>query len=336
MKKMTRNDAAKFLGVTPQTITNWVERGLLAGYCDKKSRRFYVNADDVERQADKYKMLHFSESKLDEKIKELKKEEEDIDTKLNVLRKQFLLTQSVNDGKLRSSLSELYCLVHTVNVRQSSIVKEFLDGWKLQDIADKYNLTRERVRQTLVHSMDLFCVSVREMMDECKENESMKAEIVDLKKRLTFAVGKESSRERIQIPGVLSSRLVDYDLPVRTLNVMKSYNIETVGELVSHTRDEIGNFRNLGRKSVYQLDDFIGRLGLKWEMEIAKIYEKGAQRMRDSDWIDSVFQSLLLKVASNIKGRYSIGEAEATSRAFEEMELYIERIKSTNKQKSKQ
>lgn len=331
MKKMTRNDAAKFLGVNPQTITNWVERGLLAGYCDKKSRRFYVNADDVERQAEKYKMLCVSENKLDEKIKELKKEEDEIDIKLNVLRKQFLLTQSVNNGKLRSSLSELYCLVHTSNARQSSIVKEFLDGWKLQDIADKYNLTRERVRQTLVHGMDFFCVSVREMIDECKENERMKAEIEDLKKRLTFAMGKESSRERIQIPGVLSSRLVDYDLPVRTLNVMKSYDIETVGELVSHTRDEIGNFRNLGRKSVYQLDDFLGQLGLKWGMENAKIYERGSQRMKDAGWIDSVFQGLLLKVTSSIKERYSLGDAEAISRAFEEMELYMERVRKINK-----
>lgn len=336
MRKMTRNDAAKFLGVNPQTITNWVERGLLAGYCDKQSRRFYVNADDVERQADKYKMLHFSEGKLNEKIKELAKEENDIDMRLNILRKQFLLTQSVNDGKVRTSLARLYCTLQSTSTRQASIVMDFLDGWKLPDIADKYHLTRERVRQTIVHGMDIFCALVDNMIGECKENARMREEILDLRKRLTFEMGKEHSKVSIQIPSILSSRLVDYDLSVRTLNVMKAYDIETVGELVSHTRDEVEKFRNLGRKSVYQLEDFIRQLGLDWGMEVAKIYEKGAQRMRDSDWIDSVFQGLLLKVASNIKERYSIGEAEATSRAFEEMELYVERMKSLNEKQSKQ
>ncbi len=29
MERMTRNDAAAYLGVDPQTITNWVNKGLL-------------------------------------------------------------------------------------------------------------------------------------------------------------------------------------------------------------------------------------------------------------------------------------------------------------------
>lgn len=332
MKKMTRNEAAKYLGVNPQTITNWVERGLLTGYCDKKSRRFYVNADDVESHAREYKMLHVSENVLDGKLKELAKVESDVDTKLNILRKQFLLTQSVNNGKVRTSLSKLYCTIQGTSTRQASIVMDFLDGWKLQDIADKYHLTRERIRQTIVHGMDIFCSLVDNMINECKENVRMRAEIEDLKKRLTFEMGKERSKVSLQIPGILSSRLIDYGLSVRTLNVMKAYDIETVGELVSHSRDEVERFRNLGRKSVYQLEEFVRQLGLDWGMEIAKIYEKGAQRMRDSDWLDSIFQSLLLKVAANIKERYSVGEAEATSRAFEEMELYVDRVKKINEQ----
>lgn len=47
MERMTRNDAAAYLGVDPQTITNWVNKGLLGGYNDKSSKRFWVNADDV-------------------------------------------------------------------------------------------------------------------------------------------------------------------------------------------------------------------------------------------------------------------------------------------------
>ena len=57
MERMTRNDAAAYLGVDPQTITNWVNKGLLGGYNDKSSKRFWVNADDVKKYSEKYKML---------------------------------------------------------------------------------------------------------------------------------------------------------------------------------------------------------------------------------------------------------------------------------------
>lgn len=41
MEKMTRNEAAAYLGVAAQTITNWVNKGLLGGVNDKKSKRFF-------------------------------------------------------------------------------------------------------------------------------------------------------------------------------------------------------------------------------------------------------------------------------------------------------
>lgn len=39
---MTRNEAAAYLGVAAQTITNWVNKGLLEGVNDKKSKRFFL------------------------------------------------------------------------------------------------------------------------------------------------------------------------------------------------------------------------------------------------------------------------------------------------------
>ena len=48
MERMTRNDAAAYLGVDPQTITNWVNKGLLGGYNDKSSKRFWVKKRRVE------------------------------------------------------------------------------------------------------------------------------------------------------------------------------------------------------------------------------------------------------------------------------------------------
>lgn len=53
MKRITRNQAAEKLGVTPQTISNYVQEGLLGGYKDK-ANTLYVNGDDVEDLAEYY------------------------------------------------------------------------------------------------------------------------------------------------------------------------------------------------------------------------------------------------------------------------------------------
>ena len=72
MKRITRKQAAEKLGVTPQTISNYVQEGLLGGYKDK-ANTLYVNGDDLEKFAKKYKLISVSEKALDEKLKELKR-----------------------------------------------------------------------------------------------------------------------------------------------------------------------------------------------------------------------------------------------------------------------
>lgn len=86
------------MGVTPQTISNYVQEGLLGGY--KDVRTLYVNADDVEKFAEKYKLISVSERVLDEKLKELKRAKAQVDEELSEVRKG-ILGKSIK-GELRN------------------------------------------------------------------------------------------------------------------------------------------------------------------------------------------------------------------------------------------
>lgn len=46
-KRITRNKAAEILGVSRQTISNYIKDGLLGGFKDEKGNT-YVNAEDIE------------------------------------------------------------------------------------------------------------------------------------------------------------------------------------------------------------------------------------------------------------------------------------------------
>ena len=333
-KRLTRNDAAMILNTSPQTITNWVERGLLGGFSDKKSRRFYVNAEDVEKCAEQYRMLSVSEQTLKDKLNELERSEREVDESLEPLRRQALLIKRTNDKKVNDSLTRLYCSISDMNAKYAGFIKEFLAGESISEIADKRGLSCERIRQIVTHCMGTFGDSVDAFIKNKEEVEKVKKENENLKHNLKVALGMEERKlERRLTPGMLLCHLSDFNLSVRILNVMKTYGIDTLCDLVKHTLDEVSEFKNLGRKSLYELDELVGELGLKWGMEDARAYSRGAQMLSETSHIDTTFYGFLQMRAKDIKERYSLDYIEAMNRAFDEMALFVDRIKDMNESK---
>lgn len=71
-----------------------------------------------------------------------------------------------------------------------------------------------------------------------------------------------------ELDEVLSRQLDDFDLSVRTANCLKNAAIATVGDLVSRTEDEVLEIKNFGRKSLEELQELLGQLGLEFGMDV--------------------------------------------------------------------
>ena len=125
MERMTRNDAAAYLGVDPQTVTNWVNKGLLGGYNDKSSKRFWVNADDVKKYSEKYKMLSVTEDLLDREQKELLASERKVNAKIQMLMHDALNVSSFSYDKIGGLLCTLLELTSQGGMREKKIMQAF-------------------------------------------------------------------------------------------------------------------------------------------------------------------------------------------------------------------
>ena len=64
---------------------------------------------------------------------------------------------------------------------------------------------------------------------------------------------------------ILSKRLVDCDLSVRTLNICHANGIETLGDLTKLHKTDWLKYRNGGKKSLIELDDLLEAHGLTWK-----------------------------------------------------------------------
>ena len=330
MERMTRNDAAAYLGVDPQTITNWVNKGLLGGYNDKSSKRFWVNADDVKKYSEKYKMLSVSEDLLDREQKELLASERKVNAKMQMLMHDALNVSSFSYDKIGGSLCALLELTSQGGMREKKIMQAFFNGDRISNIAEEFELSRERVRQIVIKAVRKFNYAIKELADLKQENNSLKEEIKNVKMQLIMQEGEEEEQSEDVPPSVFSIRLVNCNLPVRVLNVTKAADIDTIGDLVQYSKFEMVKFRNFGKKSLMQLDEFIHEMGLEWGMDKAKIYARGIQRMKDDTYIEELFRMHLADITSDIEEKYNLSPAEAMKRAYSEMKRYVGHKENNN------
>jgi DNA-directed RNA polymerase subunit alpha len=80
----------------------------------------------------------------------------------------------------------------------------------------------------------------------------------------------EFDEHSLRIRQLLKTKLSDMDLSVRARNCLKAADIETLADLISYDKNALLKFRNFGKKSLAELEEFVISKGLNFGMDIAK------------------------------------------------------------------
>ncbi len=81
---------------------------------------------------------------------------------------------------------------------------------------------------------------------------------------------EEYDEEALHMRQLLKTRLVDMELSVRALNCLKAAEVDTLGDLVQFNKSDLMKFRNFGKKSLAELDQFVESKNLEFGMDILK------------------------------------------------------------------
>ena len=83
---------------------------------------------------------------------------------------------------------------------------------------------------------------------------------------------QEFDEEVLHMRQLLKTKLTDstLNLSVRALNCLKAADVETLGDLVQYNKTDLLKFRNLGKKSLSELDDLLESLNLTFGTDITK------------------------------------------------------------------
>ena len=81
---------------------------------------------------------------------------------------------------------------------------------------------------------------------------------------------EEFDEELLKMRQLLKTKLLDLDLSVRALNCLKTAEVETLGDLIKFTKNDLLKFRNFGKKSLTELDELLDKHKLDFGMDLTK------------------------------------------------------------------
>lgn len=115
---------------------------------------------------------------------------------------------------------------------------------------------------------------------------------------------------RVKIDDVLSSvfvqRIEDSNLSVRCKNCLRSNNINTVCDIVVHSKKDFVNILNFGRKSLTELENFVNDLGLTWNMKEAKVFKEITEKIKYDGTMDNLIYCHISSIISEIAHQFNL------------------------------
>lgn len=300
-------DAAKILSVTKETIYNYIKNGVLDG--GKRGGKVFVTKASIERFADLgTDTLLQRQLMVDAMAERMKEDAEYLSDCLkrkahqkalirSQLAKQDYMMKLIRRRNLFATFLQTLLKVYDEETDDKRTVeicsRVIMDCQSLDDVADDYGLSRERIRCLLEKGVQRMSnvtkytqLRQRNIYLE-EENKRMHRLIAELKQQLAkgfeeskvtgvatlFGLKQQVINDMLQ-DSILGRKMTNLDVStsVRMLNGMRAIGVETLYDLVQKKEEDIVSTRNVGRKTLVKCCDVLARYGLKLGMTTDEIY----------------------------------------------------------------
>lgn len=276
--RINRREAAALLGVTPQSVANLAARGVLS--VEKVGRWHYFSRAEVLSLIPKTESVREAEKGISEVTADLERERASRVTEAMMFRARREFIERMTDVSTFNRYAELVealyysverslALDEQLTERELAVLRDIVRLRPVGELATHFGLTENRVRQIFeraLRRMKHYSNRVAGTMDSLRgENARLYADNARLaaeNKKMKDIIGDVRIADRTADSRVLSARVRDLDLSVRAINCLVAADIETVFDLVKTWRGDMVRFRNLGKKSLAEIERWLSERGL--------------------------------------------------------------------------
>jgi DNA-directed RNA polymerase subunit alpha len=145
-------------------------------------------------------------------------------------------------------------------------VKYHIENYRVEQKTDYEKLVFEIVTDGSVHPKDALKEAAKILIHHFMLFSDEKITLDSEEKTQT----EEFDEASLHMRQLLKTKLYDMDLSVRALNCLKAADVETIGQLVSYSKNDLLKFRNFGKKSLTELEDLVHSKNLTFGMNVSK------------------------------------------------------------------
>ena len=296
---LSRDEAALLLDVTPQTISNWVEKGVLKGHF--VDRLLKIDKATIEKYFDTLSDLAFIEKRIFAAKRDLQLAEKELEKNLDDIRSAIHL---LGKGVPAHLLNEIFSAIieasgdDVLKEREKTILTMLLEGKDVEFVAEEYGLTRSRIMQIVSQAVRKLA-TVKTFSELRKEYKQLVFDNANFQNIIEALQSRIKKLERINnidtapvseydyllgdkggiFTAMMNTPVYDLEISVRSLNCLKAADIETLGDLVRCKKTDLLKHRNFGKKSLTELEDLLESLHLHFGMDVDAIIAADSEKM---------------------------------------------------------
>ena len=271
-------EAAKLLGITPQSVRNWIDKGYIKGHM--VGDHFVVDRETIEQYFDGLQELGKLEKTVYEKLEKLRKEDWELDDEIHDVLMAREKTESTSlRGVYRQIVSFAVMNSQSMFTDKQQQVFRGMMGWGNADsVAKDMGLSRSRVVDIYNQCLKIIHRTIRLKEDSeewdrlRKENLQLKAENVSLRQQLN-EYKKEEPKTPPPTPGeILRNKLntpfVEFRFYGRAYHVLKDLGCKTLGDVAALQKSTLADYPRCGLKTIENIENELREQGLSLGMRV--------------------------------------------------------------------
>lgn len=271
-------EAAKLLGVTPQSVRNWIDKGYIKGHM--VGDHLVVDRETIEQYFDGLQELGKLEKTVYEKLEKLRKEDWELDDEIH----DVLMTREKSESmELRGVYRQIvsFAVMNSQSMftdKQQQVFRSMMGWGNAETVAKDLGLTRSRVVDIYNQCLKIIhrTIKLKEDSEEWdrlrKENLQLKAENVSLRQQLN-EYKKEEPKTPPPTPGeILRNKLntpfVEFRFYGRAYHVLKDLGCKTLGDVAALQKSTLADYPRCGLKTIENIENELREQGLSLGMRV--------------------------------------------------------------------
>jgi excisionase family DNA binding protein len=272
---VTRQEAARLLNVSTQTVSNWIEKGYIKAHM--LDNHLLVDRETIEQHFDSLQDLAHLEKTVKEKTEYLRKEDFNLEFEINDL-------LEARDRLKDERLYGVYRWIAEYATRsadgmfteqQQKILHRMMDNGSADYIGKELGLSRSRVVDTFFNCLRKIAkvidlAKTQEKWDEMEqENKRLKLQNASLIQQLNeYKANMAAQTATPSIPEneakikLLGSNFEEFAFSVRATNVLRGLGCVTMADVACLKKADLMNAKLCGKKTVEDIEKLLAEHGL--------------------------------------------------------------------------